>query len=307
MLRWPMARRLWLGVLFLALTPHARSEGDRRPVLPRAAGLRVVVLERDDQNADEWSAIGALGANVVATLAPPSAEADRLATEAGLGYLAFLTTREIQDLARDPTRILEARAQRSLAGFYYWDDTVVEGFTTPEAQQRAYGTLKDLFPDKLVLYPTRLDPIVWKPGFLKDFFRPQFTDLVTPYFYPVGTTILGPAQEESSWPGTLAALLSALQPRIPAGNGLLPVLQGFEQAGYPVGARFPALQMGVYRSFWTDLSNSAVFAWRFQTSESDPLVELAQRPLLQQGVCSLFAAVQPRPSRCPRAREVSER
>ena len=47
----------------------------------------------------------------------------------------------------------------------------------------------------VLVYPTRLDPIVWSPDFLDRFFRPEFTDLVTPYFYPVGTTVIGEARE----------------------------------------------------------------------------------------------------------------
>ncbi len=79
----------------------------------------------------------------------------------GLAYLAFLTTEEIPGLAGDPARVAEARSEQNLAGFYYWDAGISqEGFTTPEAQQLVYATLKGLFPDKLVLYPTRLDPIV---------------------------------------------------------------------------------------------------------------------------------------------------
>jgi hypothetical protein len=264
-----------------------------------ASGLRVVVLERENQDAAAWTAIATTGANVVATLQPPSAGTDAIASAAGLDYLAFLTTTEIESFAADPTRIAEARSERRLAGFTYWDSGVQEGFTTPEAQQRAYATLKSLFPDKLVLYPTRLDPIMWKPGFLDDYFRPDFTDLVTPYFYPVGTTVLGQAQEGDPWPETLDGLLSALAPRLPAGKGLLPVLQGFEQTGYPVRSRFLAEQLAVYRKSRPDLSDAAVFAWKI-AGEPGPLVELAELPKLQRGVCTLFAALSPGPARCRR-------
>ncbi|HEY3171841.1 MAG TPA: hypothetical protein VGK86_04605 [Thermoanaerobaculia bacterium] len=254
-----------------------------------ASGLRVMVLERDDQDAAAWRAIRDLGANVVATLRPPSAETDELASAAGLTYLAFLTTDDIRVFASDASRIAEARAERSLAGFYFWDAQVTEGFTTPEAQQQAYSTLKLLFPGKLVLYPTRLDPIVWNPDFLDRYFRPEFTDLVTPYFYPVGTTVLGEAREGDAWSERLGGLLSAVAPRLPPGKGVLPVLQGFEQEGYPFSSRFLGEQFAVYRNLWPNLSNAAVFAWKFSTAESAPLIEIAGRPDLQEGVCDLFA------------------
>ena len=146
----------------------------------------------------------------------PIRETDRIAAAAGLAYLAFLT--DDRDLARDPARVAQIRAESDLAGFHFLDTGAVEGFTTPDAQQRAYETLKSLFPGKLVLYPTRLDPIAWESGYLDGYFRPEFTDLVTPYFYPVGTTILGQAREEDAWDERLAGLLLALAPRIPGGR-----------------------------------------------------------------------------------------
>ena len=268
-----------------------------------ASGLRVVVLEREDQDAAAWTAIAATGANVVATLKAPSPGTDAVASAAGLDYLAFLTTAEIESFAADPVRIAEARSERKLAGFYYWDAEAVEGFTTPQAQQRAYTTLKNLFPDKIVLYPTRLVPIAQQTGFLDDYFRPEFTDLVTPYFYPVGTTVLGQAQESDAWEDRLAGLLSEMARRVPESKGVLPVLQGFQQDGYPVGARFPLRQMSVYRRFWPDLSNAAIDAWRFEQPQP-PLVELADLPILQRGVCVLFADLLTGHARCPWAREI---
>jgi hypothetical protein len=256
------------------------------------------VLERDYRDPEGWHAIAALGANVVATLAAPDSETDRIAAAAGLAYLAFLTTDEIESLARDPARVAQIRAERSLAGFHFLDTGAVEGFTTPDAQQRAYETLKSLFPGKLVLYPTRLDPIAWESGYLDGYFRPEFTDLVTPYFYPVGTTILGQAREEDAWGERLAGLLLVLAPRIPAGKGMLPVLQGFQQIGYPVGARFVPGQMAVYRRFWPDLSNAAVFTWKFADPAAEPLLEMADKPLLQQGTCFLFATLSGSLPRC---------
>jgi hypothetical protein len=261
------------------------------------SGIRCLVLERDDLDLATWRAMGALGANLVATAVPPGPEIDQTAGTAGLAYLAFLTTDEIQSFIGDPARVAEARAEHNLAGFYYWDANVTpEGFTTPEAQQLAYTSLKGLFPDKLVLYPTRLDPILWSSDFLDRYFRPAFTDLVTPYFYPVGTTFIGEAREEDEWRERLAPLLAALAPRIPAGKGILPVLQGYEQPGYPVSAQFPGAQLIVYRQFWPALADAAVEAWELPGTE--PLVELADLPTLQKGVCGLFAALEGPNARC---------
>lgn len=297
-------RYRWVGCLFafLLLQPRSlESEGSGRSLF--ASSLRVVVLERADQDIAAWTSIATTGANVVATLKPPSPRTDAIANAAGLDYFAFLTTTEIESLADDPTRIAEARSERRLAGFYYWDSEVPEGFTIPEAQRRAYATLKNLFPDKLVLYPTRLDPIAWNPGFLDDYFRPDFTDLVTPYFYPVGTTILGQAQENDTWENRLADLLSEMARRVPEGKGVLPVLQGFQQDGYSVGMSFPFRQMSVYRQFWPGLSNAAVYAWKFAQAQP-PLVELADLPPLQRGVCILFADLLPGYARCRWGREI---
>jgi hypothetical protein len=271
--------------------------GERRDSKPLAPGIRCLVLQRKDLEPAVWQAMSDHGANLVVTAVAPGPETDRAAGAAGLAYLAFLTTDEIQRFAADPTRVAEARAERNLAGFYYWDAGISqEGFTTPEAQQLAYTTLKGLFPDKLVLYPTRLDPIVWSPGFLDQYFRPAFTDLVTPYYYPVGTTFIGEAREEDAWRDRLATLLAALAPRVPAGKKILPVLQGYEQPGYPVSARFPAAQLMVYRQFWPDLADAAVEAWELPGTE--PLVELADLPTLQKGVCGLFADLEGPNARC---------
>ena len=295
-------KALWLFAALLAPVPAFLFQNPRPPVVLPPVGLRVIDLESADQDPAAWSAIRDLGANAVTVSRPPSREADEIVTAAGLTYLALLTTDEIATLSRDASRIAEIRGERSLLGFYFWDAQVVEGFTTPEAQQQAYSTLKLLFPEKIVLYPTRLDPIAWSPDFLDRYFRPEFTDLVTPYFYLVGTTILGEAREEDAWRARLGGLLSALASRIPPGKGLLPVLQGFEQQGYPVSTHFLADQFAVYRNLWPDLSNALVFAWKL----SPPLVGIAGRPDLQEGACNLFRSLSRR-STCRSERVVSWR
>lgn len=293
-----------LRVALLAAGAAILFDDPRQTLTIPPAGLRVLVLERNDSDPAEWKAIRDSGANVVATLRPPSAEADALATANGLTYLAFLTTDEIPLFLGDASRVAEARREQSLAGFYFWDAEVTEGFTSPEAQQGAYSTLKLAFPDKLVLYPTRLDPIVWSPEFLDRYFRPEFTDLVTPYFYPVGTTPIGEAQESDPW--RLDEVLAALAARVPAGKDLLPVLQGFEQNGYPVSPHFLGRQFAIFRKHWPSLANAAVYAWRFGPGEPGPLVEVAGRPDLEAGVCNLFRTLS-RISTCRSQRVISWR
>lgn len=276
----------------LALGPALLLQVPRERVIFPPAGARVLVVERDDQGVEGWRSVRDAGANIVATGRPPSAAIDELAGTAGLSYLALLTTEEIEILARDESRVAAVRAQRHLAGFYYVDVTVPEGFETPETQRRAYSTLKQLFPDKLVLFPTRLDPIAWSPGYLDQYFRPEFTDLVTPYYYPVGTTIIGDAQEQDpGWSRRLIELLTALAYRVPPAKTLLPVLQGFEQVGYSVSAHFLTDQFAVYRAVWPNVSNAAVFGWKFSSADSAPLVEISGNPVLEEGVCSFFASL----------------
>jgi hypothetical protein len=286
--------RRFRGLAVLLLLPGLLAAGSALPSAS-APGLRCVVLESEDVDAATWRSIGALGANLLARVAPPGPEADRAAGEAGLSYLAFLSTDEVEGLETDPARLAEIRAEKNLAGFFYWDAGVLEGFTAPDAQRRAYTTLKSLFPEKTVLCPTRLDPIVWSPGFLDSYFRPEFTDWVTPYFYPVGTTILGEARESDNWQERLASLLGQISARMPNGKKVLPVLQGYEQQGYPVSSRFPAAQFEVYRRFWPQLTDAAIEAWEFGPG---PLVALASRPALRLGVCTLFARLAGSPEHC---------
>src|SRR5689334_17850825 len=129
--------RGWLLALLVIQPGLSATEKNSRPLV---SGLRVVVLETADKDASAWMAIATMGANVVATLKPPSTETGAMASAAGFDYLAFLTTAEIEGFAADPVRIAEARSERRLAGFYYWDSDAIEGFTIPAAQQRAYST-----------------------------------------------------------------------------------------------------------------------------------------------------------------------
>ncbi len=297
----PKAKRPWgpvsgallaVAVSGLALPSAGRDGLDPglvRPATLNPSRIRAVVLERDEADAAALAAIRSLGANTVVTLNPPSLASGMAARAAGLSYIAFVTSADIERADGDPAFAESLRRIESLAGFYFWDDGVAEGYTAPAAQERAYAALKRMFPDKLVLYPTRLDPIQTDPSYLDSYFRPEFTDLVTPYFYPVGTTVLGVAQESDPWPERLSLLLSAISQRMPAGKRVLPVLQGFEQTGYPVSRRFPSSQMAVYRRVFPDCDNAAIFAWEIRVP--GPLVELRDLPALAAGVFDLFASL----------------
>jgi hypothetical protein len=270
------------------------------------AKIQAIVLERDEADASRLAALRVLGANTVITHSRPSLATARAANLAGLFYIAFLTTRELDQASRDVSFPAEVGSMPGLVGFYYLDDGVVEGYTSTESQARAYQTLKGMFPDKLVLYPTRLDLFAIDSGYRDNYFRPQFTDLVTPYFYPVGTTSFGSVMEDSPWAeAQLSPLLASVVERMPLGQGVLPVLQGFEPIGYHEGRRFLLEQIAVYRRFWPEIRNAAVFAWEIEVPQ--PLIELFQLPDLQMGVCDLFATFSSRPSRCGRPRQLAWR
>ena len=188
------------------------------------------------------------------------------------------------------------RAIPGIFGFQYFDEDVPEGYASPATQERAYTILKELFPAALVLYATRLDPIATDPTYLDLYFRPEYTDLVTPYFYPVGTTALGTQEEGDAWEARLRSLLTPVRARTPEGKDVLPVLQGFEQTGYPVGASFPLRQLGVYREFWPESRNVAAFWWGGPFA--GPLFGLSDRPVLRNAFRRLFGGAPVRPSPC---------
>jgi hypothetical protein len=253
--------------------------------------LHIVVLSVDERDPGVLDGVRALGANTVVTFARPSAEAAAAAAGAGLDYVPFLSVSDIDALLADPDRVEALRAIPGIAGFHYFDDRVVEGYTPADEQERAYAILKAFFPDALVLYATRLDLVALDPGYLDAYFRPDATDLVAPYFYPVGTTTLGHFEEGDAWRAQLSALLAPVAARMSAGRSVLPVLQAFEQSGFPVGARFPSQQLEVYREFWPDLEDVAAFWWGNPADTT--LVGLFDEPALCSGVARLFLGLPP--------------
>ena len=260
--------------------------------------LRMAVVQGHDHDAAVFQALRRLGANAIAVPAHPDTETARLAHESGLFYVAWVSTNDLIRSEDDLDFASSLASVHPLAGVYYEDDAAQEGYATPETQQRAYAQARRLFPCATVLHPTRLDPIAFDPGFLDAYYRPEFTDLVVPYFYPVGTTILGTFFEEDRWRERLRSLLEPLARATAAGKGLLPVLQGFEQIGLPVSRGFLSAQMDVYGTLWPANRNSAVFAWGGGPEDS-PLVGFGYRPALQEGVRDLFSAVTD-PARIPR-------
>jgi hypothetical protein len=285
-------------VLLLAFSSATRLAADdcRLRNARDPSALRVVVVLAGENDPRVARRIAGLGANAIATLTPPRLETALAAETAGLGYLPRLSTREITGLPWDASKVESIRRMPSVAGFQYLDESVREGYESPETQARVYGILKSLFPDRLVIHATRLDPIATDPGYLANFYRPEFTDLVTPYFYPVGTTVLGTQRETDPWEERLRSLLEPLAAATPAGKPILPVLQAFQQTGYPVGGGLPRRQLDVYAELWPANRNIAAFWWGGPTIE--PFLGISDLPALGRGVQELFGAAPSRPSPC---------
>ena len=281
--------------LLAAAGAGAEARCVERPALDPAA-LRIVVVGAGEEDPAVARQIATLGANALATSSPPRPETAFAAASAGLAYIPRLSTREIERLLVDTPRTESIRRMSGIAGIHYLDDSVEEGYTSPETQARAYGILKSLFPDRLALYATRLDPVATDPGYLAAYYRPEFTDLVTPYFYPVGTTVLGTHRESDRWEDTLRSLLDPLAAATPRGKPILPVLQAFEQTGHPVGGSLLRRQLGVYAELWPGNRNVAAFWWGGPTTE--PFAGIADLPALARGVRELFGTDPSRPAPC---------
>lgn len=278
----------------ILLASSARGQCSSQWTVSDAAALRAVVLVAGETDPAVARSVASLGANVVASLNPPDPAVGANLADAGLKYIAPLLISDVERLPGDAALLARLRTIPALAGLEYYDDTVTEGYASPETQARAYGILKDAFPDLLVLYATRLDPVATDPTYLDDYFRPEFSDLVVPYFYPVGNTILGAQQEGEAWEARLRALLAPVAARTPAGKGILPVLQSFEQEGFPINGGFLRRQIGVYGEFWPGNRNAALFAWQTEGSVHG----VNDLPVLRRAVSSLFGASPSPPRPC---------
>ena len=144
--------------------------------------IQAIVVEKNETDPASLKAVCGLGANTLVTHANPDIATARAARELNLFYIARMTTQDVAQTATDMDYAARLRAVEGLSGVYYEDDEAPEGYASPQTQQSAYDSLKVLFPGALILHPTRLDPIASDPTYLNEFFRPQFTDLVTPYF-----------------------------------------------------------------------------------------------------------------------------
>jgi hypothetical protein len=260
------------------------------PAVFNASAIRAIVVEGHEHDADVFEAARALGANTIVTHANPDAETAALAHAHGLFYIGWMSVDDLSRAEDDPVFAARLASVHPLAAIYYEDGAAPEGYASVAAQERSYAEGRRIFPCALILHPTRLDPIATDPGFLAGYYRPEYTDLVVPYFYPVGTTVLGTFSEGDAWLERLASLLAPLVRATPEGKGLLPVLQGFEQIGYPVSETFLSAQMAVYGAFWPSNRNAALFEWG-STALDAPLVGLGFRPALQAGASRLFAGL----------------
>jgi hypothetical protein len=276
--------------------PRCVRGSDSSPGIFGDGRIRAAVIEGHEHDASVFAQVRRLGANMVVTHAAPDGETARLAREDGLFYLAWMSTNDLARTENDPVFRSTLAAVHPLAGIYYEDDSVEEGYATPAVQQRSYDQARRVFPCAIVLHPTRLDPIATDPGFLDRYYRTELTDLVVPYFYPVGTTVLGTYFETDPWQERLSSLVKEIAKRTPSGKGLLPVLQGFEQTGYPVSESFLSDQMRVYAAFWPANRNAAIFEWGFTPADT-PLVGFGFRPALRAGAADLFESIDSEPRR----------
>lgn len=253
---------------------------------PEVSSMRAIVVQTPERVAVALPKLRELGANTLVTHGFPDPATGLAARAAGLAYIAWMTTREIDEASRDPRAVASIRGIPNLTGVYYEDDEVEEGYTSPDAQRRAYTELKSLRSGLLVLHPLRLDPIATVPGYLDAIFRPEYTDALVPYLYPVGTTVLGIFSQQDDWESLLVSLLVPVAQRAPS-KPVLPVLQAYEETGYPVGAAFPTRQLAAYARVWPGLSGAAAFEWG-SSAEDVPFVGFAFRDSLRSGVVSLF-------------------
>ena len=275
----------------------------RAPESLDPASLRVLVIFDRERETEAIPAARGLGANAVVTHSPPDEATAALARSAGVGYIPYLSTAAIDRAWEDPAARARYAAMKGVGGIYFEDDDVdlIEGYTSVGDQTRAYQRLKELFPRALAIHPTRLDLMLLDAGYLDAIYRPDLTDVVTPYYYPVGTTFFGSFGEHDAWDGLLEPMLRELARRTPAGKPLLPVLQGFEQLGFPVGTDFLPAQFEVYRRVWPDNENAAVFDWGDSPDPKpeSPLVGLAFRPALMAGTRRLLRSLERLDPRCP--------
>jgi len=273
-----------------------------------AGSLRVLVIFDREREGEGILAARGLGANAVVTHSAPDEATAALARSAGVGYIPFLSTASIDRAWEDPAARARYAAMKGIDGVYFEDDDVdlIEGYTSVADQARAYERLKALFPRALAIHPTRLDPMLLDAGYLDSIYRPDLTDVVTPYYYPVGTTFFGSFGEHDAWDGLLEPMLRELARRTPTGKPMLPVLQGFEQLGFPVTAAFLPAQFDVYRRVWPDNESAAVFDWgdSADPTPESPLVGLSFRPALIAGTRRLLRSLERLDPRCadgPRA------
>ena len=305
--------RFWLFAFFAASGLFAAAGraskspcGDLRgPDSLDPESLRVLVIFDRERESEAIRAARGLGANAVVTHSPPEESTAALARSSGVGYIAYLSTAAIDRAWEDPAARARYAAMNGVGGVYFEDDDadLVEGYTSVADQARAYQRLKELFPRALAMHPTRLDPMLLDAGYLDAIYRPDFTDVVTPYYYPVGTTFFGSFGEHDAWDGLLEPMLRELARRTPPEKPMLPVLQGFEQVGFPVDAEFLPAQFDVYRRVWPGNENAAIFDWGDtpDPTPASPLVGLSFRPALMAGTRRLLRSLDRLDPRCPDA------
>ena len=240
--------------------------------------------------------VRALGADTVVTTARPSLAAAKLAEAAGLRYIPFLSTLDVDRLLtdsgyraavqRDPRHrrlSLHERSDRGglherlRAGARLHDPEVAlpgRDRDSPDAARLARDG-SDLRRTLRSARVHRLRGAVLLPGRL-DGARPA-----------AGGRSLGGAPRVPARPA--AAADPVRKARLAGAAGL--------RAGWLSGrADLASRQLDVYREFWPDIANLSAFWWGDGTA---PLRGLGERPALRSAFRRLFAGLLPRPA--PRA------
>jgi len=233
----------------------------RRELWREKSGLKALFVScNTEESVKELKALRRAGFNTIVTSSPPTVSTLENAKKAGLGVIAYISTASAKALSQDRQayRLLrQITTAPNFMGFHYANEAGVEGRTSAFDQRYTYSLLKTMFPSALAI--TFLRVVLGKidEKFLDECFCPEATDLVVPYFYPVGETALGDVKNEFLWETTLNSLLLPVYIRLQSWSlrwgivrPVMPMLQGFEEPEYPVDDRFIARQMSVYTHLW---------------------------------------------------------
>lgn len=140
---------LALCAAWLLVRETAGGGGQTAEIVPWPDGvttaLHAIVVRQKERDPSVLAQLKSMGVNTLVTETNPDLATARAAAEAGLSYIAFLTTWDLERLGSDPLAYREIGGMPSLSGFYFWDADILEGYTSPAVQERAYTSLKRCF------------------------------------------------------------------------------------------------------------------------------------------------------------------